>query len=121
MEGEAEREEGEEGEEVSPVLVGRPLLCWQRTQRLQQAQTHLNWKQCDESIFLESGSQAFWQIPVWIKICVLPAAYPAAAPNTSQLQTQRCGPIESKSGPRIQAFRGIRVWIQVYTVLIPKF
>ena len=66
MKGEAEREEGEQGEEVSPVLVGRPLLCRQRTQRLQQEQTHLNSKsnvsdpyslsQNPDPSFLGSGS-----------------------------------------------------------------
>jgi hypothetical protein len=70
VEGEAEREEGEQCEEVSPVLVGRPLLCRQCSQRLQHEQTHFNWKQCDESVFIESGSQAFWRIRVWIQIQV---------------------------------------------------
>ncbi len=67
MEGETEREEGEEGEEVSPVFVGRPLLCRQRSQWLQQTQLNSKRNVADPYSLSQNPDPKFFGIRVLIQ------------------------------------------------------
>jgi hypothetical protein len=63
VEREAEREEGEQGEEVSPVFVGRPLLCRQRTQRLHQTQLNSKRNVSDPYLLIPNPDPRFFGNP----------------------------------------------------------